>query len=168
VASLRDPDPVVFMEPKHSYRAFKEEVSEKEEVMEIGKADIVMEGTDLTVIAWGAMMRPALHAVEDAIEKHKLSIELIDLLTMAPMDVNTIAESVKKTGKCVIVQEAPRSLGISSEIVARINDKSLMYLEAPVKRVTGYDVVTPYFGRENNYIPSSARILNAIEETVNF
>jgi pyruvate dehydrogenase E1 component beta subunit len=168
VASLRDPDPVVFMEPKHSYRAFKEEVPEKEEVMEIGKADIVMEGTDLTVIAWGAMMRPALHAVEDAIEKHKLSIELIDLLTMAPMDVNTIAESVKKTGKCVIVQEAPRSLGISSEIVARINDKSLMYLEAPVKRVTGYDVVTPYFGRENNYIPSSARILNAIEEIVNF
>jgi len=168
VASLRDPDPVVFMEPKHSYRAFKEEVPEKEEVMEIGKADIVMEGTDITVISWGAMMRPTLHAVEDAMEKHKLSVELIDLLTMAPMDVNTIAESVKKTGKCVIVQEAPRSLGISSEIVARINDKSLLYLEAPVKRVTGYDVVTPYFGRENNYIPSSGRILNAIEETVNF
>lgn len=168
VAAIRDPDPVVFMEPKHSYRAFKEEVPDAEEVMEIGKAQIVQEGTDLTVVSWGAMMRTTLHAVEEAQEKFKFSIELIDLLTISPMDYKTITDSVQKTGRCVVVQEAPRSFGVSSEVIAHINDNSMMYLEAPVKRVTGYDVVTPYFGRELNYIPSQSRVLRAIEETINF
>jgi len=168
VAAIRDPDPVVFMEPKHSYRAFKEEVPEAEEVMEIGKAQVVQEGSDLTVVSWGAMMRMALHAVEEAQEKFKVSIELIDLLTISPMDYKTITDSVQKTGRCVVVQEAPRSFGVSSEVIAHINDNSLMYLEAPVKRITGYDVVTPYFGRELNYIPNQSRVLRAIEETINF
>lgn len=168
VAAIRDPDPVIFMEPKHSYRAFKEEVPDAEEVMEIGKANIIQEGSNLTVIAWGAMMRATLHAVEEAQEKFNKSIELIDLLTISPMDYKTITNSVQKTGRCVVVQEAPRSFGVSSEIIAHINDDSLMYLEAPVKRVTGYDVVTPYFGRELNYIPTQSRVLRAIEETINF
>jgi pyruvate dehydrogenase E1 component beta subunit len=166
--AIRDPDPVVFMEPKRSYRAFKEEVPEEEEVMEIGKAQVVQEGTDLTVIAWGAMMRPTLQAVEEASQKLNAKIELIDLLTMSPMDGNTIAESVKKTGRAVIMQEAPKSMGMASEIIARINDKALMYLEAPVKRVTNYDVVTPYFGREMDYLPGPGRIYRAIEETLKF
>ena len=168
VAAIRDPDPVIFMEPKRSYRAFREEVPEQEEVGVIGKADIVQPGDDLTVISWGAMMRPTLAAVEEVAKQRKVNIEVIDLLTMSPLDNQTIIESVTKTGRAVIVQEAPKTLGMSSEIVTRINDQALMYLEAPVKRVTGYDVVTPYFGRELNYIPDAPRIIRAIEETLDF
>ena len=168
VAAIRDPDPVVFMEPKHSYRAFREEVPEEEEVMPLGKAQVVQEGKDLTLVSWGAMMRPTLKAAAEIEKKRGTSIEIIDLLTIAPLDPFTIAESVKKTGRCVVVQEAPRSYGVSSEITAQINDRALMYLEAPVKRLTGYDVVTPYFGREKAYIPNTARVAHGIEETLDF
>lgn len=168
VASLRDPDPVVFMEPKRSYRAFREEVPEEEEVMEIGRSQVVQEGADLTVVAWGAMMRPTLKAVGTVQERRGCKIEVIDLLTISPMDSETIVASVKKTGRCVVVQEAPKSLGVASEIIARINDHVLLYLEAPVKRITGYDVVTPYFGRELNYIPTEGRIQRGLEETLDF
>ncbi len=168
LAAIRDPDPVVFMEPKRSYRAFREEVPEEEEVRELGKAQVVQAGTDLTVVAWGAMMRPTLKAVDLIQKKRNITIELIDLLTIAPMDADTIVESVKKTGRCVVVQEAPRSFGASSEIVARINDDALLYLEAPVGRVTNYDVVTPYFGREMMYLPDEQRIARSLEETLDF
>lgn len=168
VSAIRDPDPVIFMEPKRSYRAFREEVSEEEQTMEIGKAQVVREGTDLTVVSWGAMMRPTLQAVEEVQQKRGVSIELIDLLTISPMDGDTITDSVEKTGRCVIVQEAPKSFGPSSEIIATINDKALMYLEAPVRRVSGYDVATPYFGREKAYLPTNGRIHRAIEETLDF
>lgn len=168
VAAIRDPDPVVFMEPKRSYRAFKEEVSEEEEVMEIGKSEILVEGGDVTVISWGAMMRPTLQAVEEESRENGASIELIDLLTVSPLDGDTITGSVKKTGRCVVVQEAPRSFGPASEIIATINDKALLYLEAPVRRVTGYDVVVPYFGREDAYLPSAPQIRRAIRETIEF
>ena len=168
VASIRDPDPVVFMEPKHSYRAFREEVPNTPEVMPIGKAEVVQKGSDLTLISWGAMMRPTLKAAASAKEKRGMSIEIIDLLTMAPLDVETIITSVKKTGRVVVVQEAMRTLGLSSEITAVINDHALLYLESPVQRVTGYDVVTPFFAREKHYMPSTNRILAAIEEAVDF
>lgn len=168
VASIRDPDPVVFMEPKRSYRAFKEEVPADEEVMEIGRAQVLQEGADVTLVSFGAMMRPTLQAAEEIQKSKGINVEIIDLLTIAPLDGNTIVESVKKTGRCVIVQEAPRTLGIASEIIALINDKALLYLEAPVKRVTGYDVVTPYFGRENMYLPNPDSIQKAIEETIDF
>ena len=168
VAAIRDPDPVVFMEPKRSYRAFREDVNEEEEVMEIGKAQVVQEGTDLTVISWGAMMRTALTAVEQAGKDRGASIELIDLLTISPMDDQTILTSIEKTGRCVIVQEAPRTLGPASEIISVINDHALMYLEAPIKRVTGYDLPTPYFGRENDYMPDADQVRAAIYETIDF
>ncbi len=168
VAAIRDPDPVIFMEPKHVYRAFREEVPETEEVMEIGRSEIVQEGSDLTLVAWGAMMRPALRAAVEVQNARKVSIEVIDLLTIAPMDSHTIVESVQKTGRCVIVQEAPKTLGIASEIIARINDHVLLYLEAPVNRVTNYDVVTPYFGRELDFTPDAGRIQREIETTLDF
>ncbi|MBU8869554.1 MAG: alpha-ketoacid dehydrogenase subunit beta [Gemmatimonadales bacterium] len=168
VAAIRDPDPVVFMEPKHSYRAFREEVPDEIEVLPIGKAQVVQEGTDLTLVGWGAMMRPALKAAAEVEKKRGAKIEIIDLQTISPLDGNTIVESVSHTGRCVVVQEAPRSFGVSSEIVARINDKAFLYLEAPVKRLTGYDVVTPYFGREKNYIPTVGRIVRGIEDTLDF
>jgi len=168
VAAIRDPDPVVFMEPKHSYRAFREDVPDEEEVMPIGKAQVVQEGTDLTLVSWGAMMRPALKAAAEIEKSRGASVEIIDMLTISPLDGDTVCESVQKTGRCVIVQEAPRSYGVSSEIIARINDKVLMYLEAPVKRLTGYDVVTPYFGREKSYLPNAGRIARGMTETLDF
>jgi pyruvate/2-oxoglutarate/acetoin dehydrogenase E1 component len=156
------------MEPKRSYRAFREDVPEEEEVIELGKARVVQDGSELTVVAWGAMMRPTLQAVAAVQERRGVSIELIDLLTIAPMDGNTIVKSVTKTGRCVVVQEAPKSFSVAAEIIAKINDKALLSLEAPVKRVTHYDVVTPYFGRELLYIPDVARIIRGIEETLDF
>ncbi len=168
VAAIRDPDPVVFLEPKRSYRAFREEVPEEEEVLEIGRAQVVQGGKDLTLISWGAMMRPALTAAEEVAAARGAQIEVIDLLTIAPLDVRAIAASVTKTGRCVVVQESHRSFGVASEVIASINDQALVYLEAPVRRVTGYDVVTPYFGRELDYIPSPERIRRAIEETLDF
>jgi len=168
VASIRDPDPVVFLEPKRSYRAFKEEVPQEEEVFPIGKAQVVREGDDVTVVTWGAMMRTTLAGIEAMEKERKISVELIDLLTISPMDSRTIIDSVKKTGRCVVVQEAPKSLGPAAEIIARINDEALLYLEAPVKRVSQPDVVTPYFGREELYLPTPGRVNRAIQETVDF
>lgn len=168
LAAIRDPDPVVFMEPKRSYRAFREEVPEDEEVLEIGRAQIAQPGKDLTVVAWGAMMPFALKAVREVQGARGVTIEVIDLLTISPMDSDTIIGSVKATGRCVVVQEAVKSFSVASEIVARINDQALLHLEAPVKRVTGYDLVTPYFGREPGYIPSPGRIRRAIEQTLDF
>lgn len=168
LAAIRDPDPVVFMEPKHSYRAFREEVPEAEEVMPLGKAQVVQEGTDLTLISWGAMMRPTLKAAAEIEKERGTSIEIIDLLSIAPLDYHTFTASIKKTGRCVVVQEAPRSFGVSSEVVARINDEAFLYLEAPVGRLTGYDVITPYFGREKSYLPNVARVAWAITKTLDF
>ncbi len=167
-ASIQDPDAVVFMEPKHSYRAWREEVPEAPEVLPIGKAEIVREGTDITLIAWGAMRRPAEAAAAQITEQRGASVELIDLLTISPLDGEAIAASVKKTGRCVIVQEAPRSFGVSSELVTVINDKALMYLEAPVGRVTGFDVVTPGFSREKAYLPTAGRIADALAATLDY
>jgi pyruvate dehydrogenase E1 component beta subunit len=168
VAAIRDPDPVVFMEPKRSYRAFREEVPEEEEVGEIGVAQVVQEGDALTAVAWGAMMPLTLEAAKAVQERRGVRVEVIDLLTIAPLDAATVAASVRKTGRCVVVQEAPKSLGVASEVIACINDEALLALHAPVKRVTGYDVVTPYFGREQAYLPSVGRIRRAMEETLDF
>ncbi len=168
VAAIRDPDPVVFMEPKHSYRAFREEVPDNEEVLPIGQAQVVQAGDDLTLVSWGAMMRPTLKAAAQLKKDRGVSIEIIDLLSIAPLDYHTVTQSVQKTGRCVIVQEAPRSYGVSSELVARINDEVFLYLEAPIERLTGYDVVTPYFGREKNYLPTTSRVARAIAKTLDF
>ncbi len=168
IAAIRDPDPVVYMEPKHSYRAFKEEVPEKVEIFKIGKARIVKEGNDLTVISWGAMFHKTEKIIEELEAEHGIGIDLIDLLTIHPMDSETIAGSVRKTGRCVIVQEAQKTLGPASEIISLINDKALMHLEAPVNRVAGWDVIMPYFSREQMYLPTNGRIRRAIRETLDF
>lgn len=168
VAAIRDPDPVVFLEPKRSYRAFKEEVPDAEEVLPLGQAARVSEGQALTAISWGAMMRPTLQAVERVEQQRGVTCDVLDLLTLAPLDTEAIIASVKKTGRVVVVQEQPKSLGIGSEVIARINDHALLYLEAPVRRVTGYDVVTPYFGRENLYLPSVEQIADAMMQTLDF
>jgi pyruvate dehydrogenase E1 component beta subunit len=166
-AAVDDPDPVVFMEPKRSYRSFKEEVEDELPPIPIGRAHVLESGEDLTVISWGAMMQDTLKAVKKLKAETGGSPEVIDLLTISPMDVETIVNSVTKTGRCVIVQEAQKSFGPASEIIALINDHALMYLKAPVNRVTMYDLPVPLFGREQMYIPSQDRILRAMIQTLN-
>ncbi|MGY8757351.1 MAG: alpha-ketoacid dehydrogenase subunit beta [Phycisphaerales bacterium] len=167
-ASIREDDPIVFYEPKAVYRAFREEVPDEPELMEIGKADIVRAGSDLTLISYGAMMRPCKEAVEDLAEDHNINVELIDLLTISPMDTETLTRSVQKTGRCVIVHEGHRTCGIASEIIARLNESAFEYLEAPIKRITGFDIPFPYFQVEEHFLPESEEIVNAIKETRNW
>jgi pyruvate dehydrogenase E1 component beta subunit len=161
ISAIRDPDPVIFYEGKAIYRAFREEVPEEEETMEIGKAQVVREGKDLTMISYGAMMRPALEAAEVLKEEEGVEAEVIDLLTISPLDDVPIAKSIEKTGRAVIVHEAPRSFGAGAEIVTRIMEKAFYYLEAPIARVTGYDVLIPLFAHEKAYLPDVPRIVRA-------
>ena len=167
VSAIRDPDPVVFFEPKALYRSFREEVPEAEETLPLGQPQIAREGEDVTIIAYGAMMALVMEAAEELQEKHGISAEVIDLLTISPLDDDMIADSVKKTGRAVVVHEAPRSFGPGAEIITRIIEKSFYYLEAPVKRVTGYDIVYPLFAREKYFMPDAGKIIRAVQETLN-
>lgn len=167
-SAILDPDPVIFYEPKACYRAFKEEVPDEPETMEIGKAQIVREGTDATIISYGASMRPVLEAADELDEDHNLSAEVVDLLSLVPMDTEAITASVKKTGRCVVVHEAPRNCGPGAEVIARIVEKSLMYLEAPIQRVTGYDLVMPFFNLERPYLPDPQKVVAAVRDVVTY
>jgi pyruvate dehydrogenase E1 component beta subunit len=158
-SAIRDPDPVIFYEPKALYRAFREEVPEAEETLPIVRSQIAREGRDLTLIAYGAMLRPALKAAERLAEEDGLEAEVIDLLTISPLDDSLFVASVQKTGHALLVHEAPRSFGPGAEIVARLVQKAFYYLEKPVARVTGFDVIIPFFSRENSYLPGVERIL---------
>jgi pyruvate dehydrogenase E1 component beta subunit len=165
VSAIRDPDPVIFFEAKSIYRAFREEVPEEEESLPIGRAQVVREGGDLTLIAYGAMLRRTLEAAEELAEDG-VECDVIDLLTLSPLDHKTCADSVEKTGRAVIVHEAPRSFGPGAEIVSRLVEKSFWYLEAPIRRVTGFDTIMPLLAYEQTYLPSTARILRAARETL--
>ena len=165
-AAIEDPDPVIFYEPKAVYRAFREDVPDTVEPMPIGRAEVVRPGQDLTLIAYGAMMRPAREAAEDLADLHGVDVELIDLLSISPMDTETLAASVVKTGRCVIVHEGPRTCGIAAEIIARLNEHAFDHLLAPVRRVTGYDIHFPYFQVEQHYLPDPDTIIEAVRETV--
>src|SRR5512139_334616 len=161
VSAIRDPDPVIFYEPKASYRAFREEVPEEEETLPIGRSQRVREGQDLTLIAYGAMMRPTLEAAEELKQKHGFEADVIDLLTISPLDDTLLVESAQKTGRVAVVHEAPRSFGPGAEVVARLVEKAFFHLQAPVARVTGFDVVIPLFSREKYYLPDVPRIVAA-------
>jgi 2-oxoisovalerate dehydrogenase E1 component beta subunit len=166
LASIRDPDPVLFFEPKRIYRAAKGEVPEGDHVVPIGKARVVREGSAVTVISWGAMLYEALDAVAQA-ERQGIDCEVIDLRTLWPLDIDCIIASVEKTGRVVIVHEAPKACGLGGELVALINEKAFLALEAPPRRVTGFDTPFPYT-LEMEYLPLSHRILPAIVETARF
>ncbi len=167
ISAIKDPDPVVFMEPKRIYRAFRGEVPEKMYTIELGKAKVVREGVDVTLIAWGAMVREVVKAADEAAAKG-VKVEVVDVRTLSPCDFDSIFASVQKTGRAIVVHEAPRSLGFGAEIAARIQEKHLLHLKAPVLRVTGYDTPFPYFMLENEYLPSVARIMKAIGEVMNY
>ncbi|HNQ21933.1 MAG TPA: alpha-ketoacid dehydrogenase subunit beta [Phycisphaerae bacterium] len=159
--SIRCPDPVIFFEPTSLYRLFKEEVPEEAEYLPLGKAQVTRAGTDVTLISYGAMMRAALEAADDLAEEHGISAEVVDLLSVFPLDTETVVQSVAKTGRAVLVHEGARNCGIGAEVVARLVEKAFWNLEAPVARVTGYDVHFPYFARERAFLPSAARVVHA-------
>ena len=165
-AAIRDPDPVIFFEHKALYHAAKEEVPDEPETMPIGRAHVDREGRDLTVIAWGAMVRVAREAADTLHEEDGASVEIVDLLTISPLDRETLARSVSKTGRAVIVQEAPRSFGAGAEIATSIMEEAFLSLEAPIQRVAAYDVPFPGFGREKANVPDVARVLAAARETL--
>jgi pyruvate dehydrogenase E1 component beta subunit len=166
LSAIRDPDPVLFFEPKRAYRAVKRDVPEGEYTVPLSKAAIVREGKQVTVIAWGAMLYEAIEASNRAAEQG-IDCEVIDLRTLWPVDIETIIESVKKTGRVVIVHEAPKTCGFGAELVALINEKAFLHLEAPPVRVTGWDTPFPYT-LEMDYLPLAGRILPAIVETARF
>ena len=163
-ASIRDPDPVIFLEPKLIYRAFREDVPEEPYTVELGEAAIRREGEDLSVFTWGAMTRPTLEAAESVAEDG-IDCEVVDLRTLSPMDTDTIVESFKKTGRAVIVHEAPKTGGLAGEITATIQEEALYHQEAPINRVTGFDVPYPLYALEDYYMPEDTRIEDAIRET---
>ena len=166
ISAIRDPDPVIFYESKALYRAFREEVPEAEETLPIGQPQRVREGQDLTLVSYGAMMRPTLEAAEQLQDRDGIAADVIDLLTISPLSEELLVESVKNTGRAVVIHEAPRSFGPAAEIISRLMEKAFYYLEAPIERVTGYDIVIPLFNREKAYLPDTNRILQAARKVM--
>ena len=167
LSSIRDPDPVIFMEPKRIYRAIREEVPEGDYTIPLGKARLVREGKDVTVVAWGAMIREALNAAEQ-LKGDKIDLEIIDLRTISPIDAETIIISIRKTGRGVIVHEAPKTCGLGAEIIALVNEKALLSLQAPIERVTGFDIPVPLMKTEHYYLPNPKRIVMAVKKVMSF
>ena len=167
-AAIQDPDPVIYYEPKALYRLFREDVPEAIETYPIGRAQVVQEGKEITLISYGATVRAAIDAAEILEDEDSLKPEIIDLLSIAPLDTDTIVNSVRKTGRAVVIHEGPRTCGIGSEVIARINEHAIEYLEAPIKRITGYDTPIPYFARERAYIPDADKIVAAVREVLSF
>jgi pyruvate dehydrogenase E1 component beta subunit len=168
VAAIRDPDPVIFFEPKALYHAVKEDVPVAEETWPIGKARVVREGKDLTLVAYGAMLHRCLEVAERVHAEDGAEVEVVDLLSISPMDTETIAASARKTGRVVVAHEAQRSFGVGAEVVARVVETAFLQLEAPVRRVTAFDIVYPGFARERGWLPGPDRVLRAVRETLAF
>src|SRR5690625_4760096 len=167
IAAIRDNDPVVYLEHMKLYRSFREEVPEEEYTIELGKADIKREGKDVTLIAYGAMVHTSLKAAEELAEKG-IEAEVIDLRTVSPIDVDTIIESVVKTNRVVVVQEAQRQAGIAANIVAEIQERAILHLEAPVLRVTAPDTVFSFAAAEDDWLPNHEDVIEKVEEVINY
>jgi pyruvate dehydrogenase E1 component beta subunit len=165
LAAIRDPDPVVFLEPKRIYRLNKEEVEDNGEDLPLDVGFVLRDGSDVTLVTWGAMIKETMEAATRLAEQG-VSAEVIDVATISPLDMDTIIESVAKTGRCVIVHEAARMCGVGAEIAAGLADAGIYNLLAPVKRVTGYDSIMPLYKMEMNYLPSVERILTAVSEVM--
>lgn len=167
-SAIRDPDPVVFFEPARVYRAIKMEVPEEQYAIPLGEARVVREGSDVTLIAWGAHVCTIKEAAERLAADKGVEAEVIDVRTLSPFDFKTITESVIKTGRAVIVQEAPRSGGFASEILAQLMERAVLHLEAPVKRVTGFDTIPPLSKLEDYYQPSVDLVVGEVIATMEF
>jgi pyruvate dehydrogenase E1 component beta subunit len=165
LAAIRDPDPVIFFEPKRIYRQYKEEVPDDGEALPLDVCFVLRDGTDVTLVTWGAQVKETLEAA-DALAKDGISAEVIDVATLKPFDFDTVHESVRKTGRCVIVHEAARTAGFGAEVAAQLAEKAMFDLVAPVERVTGYDTHIPLFRLEMKYLPSVEKILAAVHRTL--
>ncbi len=165
LAAIRDPDPVIFLEPTRLYRLFKQELADHGEALPLDVCFTLREGSDVTLVSWGAMLQETLSAA-DHLAQQGISAEVIDVATIKPLDMTTILESVTKTGRCVIVHEAARTSGFGAEIAANLAEQGLYSLQAPVQRVTGYDVIVPLAKLEHQYIPSVERIISAAKKTL--
>lgn len=161
LSAIRDPDPVIYFEPKALYRKFREEVPDKEETMPLGTSQTAREGGDITLIAHGHMLQRTLEAAQRLADEDGVEAEVIDLLSLSPLDHSRFAESARRTGRVVVVHEAHRSYGPAGEVIARLMEESFWYLEVPVRRVTGFDTIVPFFAREQIYMPDAERILRA-------
>jgi len=161
LASIRDPDPVMFLEPVRLYRLVRQEVADDGQALPLDVCFRLREGSDVTIVTWGAMTFEVMRAAEQ-LQKDGVSCEVIDLATLSPIDHDTILESVAKTGRLVIVHEAPRNCGVGAEIAALVAERGLYFLQAPIQRVTGFDTVMPLFRREMDYIPSVPRVIDGI------
>ncbi|MDI3256960.1 MAG: alpha-ketoacid dehydrogenase subunit beta [Kyrpidia sp.] len=168
ISAIRDNDPVIFLEHMKLYRSFRQEVPEGEYTVPLGKAAVVRQGADVTVVTYGAMVHTALKAAEKAAESRGVQVEVIDLRTVSPLDIETIVESVKKTNRAVVVQEAQRKAGVAAEVAAQINERAILHLEAPVLRVTSPDTVYPFAAIEDQWLPGVGRVVKAIEEVLDF
>jgi pyruvate dehydrogenase E1 component beta subunit len=168
ISAIRDNDPVFFMEHMNLYRAFRSEVPEGDYTIPLGKANVVREGTDVTLLTYGAMVHTSLKAAEE-IEKQKgTKVEVIDLRTLVPLDLEAITTSIKKTNRVIVVQEAQRSAGAAAEIIAQINEHAILHLEAPVIRVAGPDTVYPFAQIENEWLPNVDRIIDGLNRVLDF
>ncbi len=167
LAAIRNPDPVIFLEPKRIYRAVSQPVPDNGEALPLDTCFTLREGSDMTLISWGAMIHETLEAATRLAEAN-ISAEVIDVATISPLDMDTICASVAKTGRCVIVHEAARSNGVGGEIAACLAEQSLFDLKAPVVRVTGYDTIMPYFRNEQHYLPSTAKIVEAAQKLMSY
>ena len=165
LSAIRDPDPVVFLEPRRIYRAFKETVLDDGKALPLDVCFVLREGTDITLVTWGAAVHETMAAAE-TLAAEGVQAEVIDVATVSPLDAETIIQSVAKTGRCVIIHEAARNVGVGAEIAAELADRGLLSLFAPVKRVTGYDTVMPLHRLEQAYLPSTERIVAAAHETL--
>lgn len=167
IAAIRDPDPVIFLEPKRIYRAFKQEVPEEAYLIPIGKAKVLQEGTDVTVVSWGAMVRDVDKAIKE-LEKEGHSVEHIDLRTIAPIDKETIIKSVQKTGRFVVVHEAAKSYGPGAELISMVNEGAFLYLEAPPTRISSPDIIIPLPKGEHHYLATPSHIKDEIKKVLEF
>ncbi|OUS25191.1 alpha-ketoacid dehydrogenase subunit beta [Gammaproteobacteria bacterium 45_16_T64] len=167
LSAIQDPDPVIFLEPKRIYRVNKQEFKDDGEGLPLDTCFTLREGTDITLVSWGSMIQETLEAANQ-LGIEGIRAEVIDVATISPLDIDTILSSVKKTGRCVIAQEAPRSCSVSTDISAQLAEKGLLYLQAPVQRVTGYDIPMPYFKNEHLYMPSTQDIVVAAKKALEF
>lgn len=167
LASIRNPDPVIFLEPSRLYRWAKQEVPDDGKALPLDKCFTLQVGTDITLVTWGAMVKETL-AAANKLAKDGISCEIIDVATIKPLDIETILASVEKTGRCIIIHEAARTCGVGAEIAAQVAEHGLMFLSAPIQRVTGYDTIVPYARLEKTYIPSENQIIETVNKVMEF
>ncbi|WP_126426646.1 alpha-ketoacid dehydrogenase subunit beta [Brevibacillus marinus] len=168
ISSIRDNDPVIFLEHMKLYRSFRQEVPEGEYTLPLGKANVVREGSDVTIITYGAMVHTSLKAADELEKMRGAKAEVIDLRTINPLDMETVIESVKKTNRAIVVQEAQKSAGVAAEVIAQINEKAILHLEAPVLRVTSPDTVYPFAMAEDIWLPDVQRVVDGLLQVLDF